>query len=110
VGTFWIKHPWSGSLLWSTLLSGLAVAGSMLWHAGFLQWAFVLFFAALWLFFTICLANDRFNEQSGLILARLLDENVEHLLDRIRELEETVASLSDTQSQAPPMLGRRIAG
>jgi hypothetical protein len=108
VGTFWIKHPWSGGLLWSTLLSGLAVAGSMLWHAGFLQWAFMLFFATLWVFLTVCLANDRFNEQSGLILARLLDENVGHLLDRIRELEETVARMSEPKSQALPIHGRRI--
>ncbi|MGH8034565.1 MAG: hypothetical protein ACREO9_05015 [Lysobacterales bacterium] len=98
MGTFWIKHPWSGSLLWSTVLSALVFAGSMVWHAGFPQWAFLLFFGALWVFLTLCLANDRFNEQSGLILARVLDENVDHLLDRIGQLERTLAGMN----QAPP--------
>ena len=80
--------------MWSTLLSVLVFAGSMLWHAGFPQWGFVLFFGALWLFFTLCLANDRFNEESSLILAQVVDENADELLDRIRQLEEIVGATS----------------
>lgn len=97
-------------MLWSTLVSLMAVTGSQLWQAGYQQWAFLLFFATLWVFFTVCLANDRFNEQSGVILARVIDENVDDLLERIRQLEDSVAMIQEAQSEDAPNYGRQIAG
>ena len=100
MGKFWIQHPWKGGLVLATLLSALTVLASLFWQAGYPQWAFLVLFAVLWLFAGVCLANDRFNEESGLILARVLDENMDQVQERIHRLQEQLAAINASRAFA----------
>ena len=93
MANFRIKHPWRSGLLVATGISGLVFLATLLWQTGHAQWAFLLLFASLWVLTSLFLANDEFIEESGLILARLLDEQVSHLLDRIHHLESRLGHL-----------------
>jgi hypothetical protein len=86
------RNPWRDGLIIATGLSALAFASSLLWQAGQAEWGFVLLFGTTWLVTSLFLANDEFNEESGVILARVLDNNVDHLLERIRQLEQELAT------------------
>jgi len=91
-----VQHPWRSGLIVATMLSVLFFLASLLWQAGYAQWGFVLLFGALWLFAGLFLANDEFNEESGLILAGVVDENVDHLLERIHNLENALSGLNQS--------------
>ena len=83
-----LRNPWREGLIIATGLSALAFASSLLWQAGQAEWGFVLLFGTSWLLISLFLSNDGFNEESGVILARILDDNVDHLHERIRQLEQ----------------------
>jgi len=105
---FWTRNPWGSGLLLSTALAVLLVPANVLWQAGFPEWAFVLLFGAVWASFSLCLANDRFIEESGLILAQVLDESNDRLLCRIHRLEQELANLNDRLSDATSELEVRV--
>ena len=92
-----IKHPWRSGLIISTMLSSLVFCATLLWQAGYAQWAFLLLFVAMWLMISLFLINEEFNEESGLILASVLDDNVDQLLDRIHHLEQKLLMLAHTK-------------
>lgn len=104
--TLTIKHPWRTGLVISTLLSGLVFCASMVWQAGYAQWAFALVFGAVWLLISLLLVNDEFNENSGLILASVLDENVDHLLERIHQLESRFLALGEPANERKAEAGQ----
>jgi len=91
-----LKNPWRDSLIIATGLSALVFTSSELWQAGQAEWGFVLLFVTAWLLIGLFLANDGFNEESGVILAQALDDNVDHLHERIRQLEQELASRDDS--------------
>jgi len=86
-----LRNTWRNGLIIATGLSALVFISSLLWQGGHAEWGFVLVFGASWLLISLLLANDGFNEESGVILARILDDNVDHLLERIRQLEQELA-------------------
>jgi len=90
-----LRSPWRNGLIIATGLSALVFISSLLWQAGHAEWGFVLLFGTLWLLISLLLANDGFNEESGVILARILDHNVDHLHERIRQLEQELATRND---------------
>ena len=107
MANFRIKHPWRSGLLVATGISSLVFLATLLWQTGHAQWAFLLLFFSLWVLTSLFLANDEFIEESGLILARLLDENVSHLRGRIHQLEARLAEL-DPQAGSPGLRASRL--
>jgi hypothetical protein len=85
--------PWQSSLLITSGLAALVVAASLLWQAGHAQWAFLLVFGATWLVIAISWSNVNYAEESGVILARIVDENFERMHERIQYLEAELESL-----------------
>ncbi len=81
-------HPWRNGLLATTGLSLFAVIASLLWVAGHAQWAFLLAFLAIWFLISLSWCNDRFIEQSGSILARIVDHNFRQVHERMESLEQ----------------------
>lgn len=86
-------RAWHGGLVATSILALALFAALFLWRQGNTEWAFMLAFAGAWALVSIILSAVRFTEQSGLILARIVDENFENLHERISELEEEVSSL-----------------
>jgi hypothetical protein len=93
--TLKLRNPWRNGLIVATGLSSLVFASSLLWQAGQAEWGFVLLFGTAWLLISLLLANDGFNEESGVLLAGILDDNIDHLHERIRQLEQELATRSD---------------
>lgn len=81
-------RPWKNGLLAATCLCLLAVFASSLWHAGYPQWAIIVGFVSLWVLIALIWSNDDHNEESGLILAHIMDENFEQLHERVSALED----------------------
>lgn len=86
-----LGKPWQIGLIIATGLNALAFSASLLWQAGQAEWGFALLFGTSWVLISLLLSNDDFNEESGVILARILDENVDHLQARIEQLEHALS-------------------
>jgi hypothetical protein len=86
-----LRNSWRIGLIIATGLNALAFASSLLWQAGQAEWGFALLFGTSWVLISLLLSNDDFNEESDAILARILDENVEHLRGRIEHLEQALS-------------------
>ena len=81
-------HPWRNGLVVTTGLSLFTVLASLLWSAGHAEWAFVLAFLTVWLLISLFWSNDEFNEESGSILARIVDHNFDQMHERLEQLEQ----------------------
>jgi hypothetical protein len=92
------KQPWRDALIATTGLSVFAVAASLLWTSGHAEWAFALAFAAIWLLISISWSNIEFTEESGSILARIVDHNFGQINERIEELEKELARIREQAS------------
>ena len=88
------KQPWRDALIATTGLSVLTLTSSMLWSSGHQQWAFALAFVAIWLLISISWSNIDFTEESGFILARIVDHNFTQMNERIEQLEQELASVT----------------
>lgn len=87
--------PWQSALLATSGLGAIFVATNTLWQAGHPQWGFLLAFCAVWALISISWSNVDYTEESGLILADIVDRNIQHLHDRIEELEREIALLKE---------------
>jgi len=87
------KAPWRDALIASTGLSVFVLAASVLWSSGHHEWAFVLVFAATWLLLSISWSNIDFTEQSGAILASVVDHNFDRMHQQIERLENELAEI-----------------
>jgi hypothetical protein len=94
-------RPWRNGLLATTSISLLVVLASVLWNAGHAQWAFLLVFLALWLFISLSWSNDRFIEQSGTLLARIVDHNFQQVHERMEFLERELLKVQNPISTSP---------
>jgi hypothetical protein len=92
------RHPWRNGLIATTGLSLFAVMASLLWSAGHPEWAFVLLFVAVWLLTSLFWSNDEFNEESGSILARIVDHNFSQMHERLEQLEQELVQLQGNQN------------
>ena len=90
-------RAWKSGLLATSALAAALVAASLLWQQGHPQWAFLLAFTGAWALVSLILSIVDFTEQSGLVLARILDDNVDDLLARIGELEQEIERLRRNQ-------------
>ena len=96
------KQPWLNGLIATTVLSLFFLLSSELWASGLQQWAFALAFLAVWVLISVSWSNVDFTEESGSILARIVDHNfrnvhaqVEALEKELRELRRELATRSD---------------
>ena len=86
-------QTWQSALLATSGLAALLFASAQLWQLGYPQWAFVLAFTATWALITISWSNVEYTENSGSILARIMDHNFNQLHDRVEELEKELERL-----------------
>ena len=93
------KRPWLNGLITTTILAVVLTFSGQLWADGRQEWAFAAFFAGAWLLISLFWSNVRYNEESGLILADIIDHNFREISDRIDQLEQ---HLADTGRQSNP--------
>ena len=96
------KQPWRDALIATTGLSVFILASSLLWKSGYQEWAFVLAFVAIWLLISISWSNIDFTEESGSILAGIVDHNFHQLHERIEQLEQELASARSQSGKEAP--------
>jgi hypothetical protein len=87
-------NPWQVGLLATSALAAAVFAASLLWQQGHPEWAFVLSFSAVWALLSIVWANVDFTEDSGTLLARVVDHNFHHVHDRLEFLEQELDRLN----------------
>lgn len=87
------KQPWRDALIATTGLSLFMLAATLLWKSGHPEWAFVLSFMSIWVLLSISWSNIDFTEQSGSILANIVDHNFDQMHNRIEQLEEELSRL-----------------
>ena len=90
------KQPWRDALIATTGLSVFILASTMLWSSGHPEWAFALAFVAIWLLLSISWSNIDFTEESGSILARIVDHNFHQMNERIEQLEQDLAAVRNS--------------
>lgn len=86
-------QTWQNALLATSGLAALLFASIQLWQQGYPQWAFVLAFTATWALLTLSWSNVDYAENSGSMLARIMDHNFNQLHDRLVELENELERL-----------------
>jgi len=91
--------PWKRSLLTTSALSAAFFAGSLLWQAGHPEWAFLLAFLVVWVTLSLFWGDLRFTEDSGLLLAQVVDYNFSGLTERLDDLEKRVAELREPREK-----------
>jgi hypothetical protein len=89
------KQPWRDALVATTSLSVFVLASSMLWNSGHQEWSFALAFVGIWLLLFISWSNIDFAEESGSILASIVDHNFDQMAERIDQLEQALATVKD---------------
>jgi hypothetical protein len=94
------KQPWRDALIATTGLSVFILASTLLWNSGHPEWAFALAFVAIWLLLSISWSNIDFTEESGSILASIVDHNFHQMNERIEQLEQELASARYSTSTA----------
>jgi len=87
------KQAWKNALIATTGLSVFFVVSTQLWLSGFEEWAFLLLFMAVWGLISLSWSNVDFTEESGTILAGIMDHNFRDMGERIEELEQELAVL-----------------
>ena len=87
------SNAWKSGLLATSGLAATFFAAKLLWLQGYPEWAFVLAFAAVWALISISWSNIDYAEESGCILARIVDRNFDHVYDRLEHLENEVEQL-----------------
>lgn len=91
--------PWQSGLLATSALAAALFASSLLWQQGLPEWAFLLAFAAVWALLSIAWANADYTEQSGTILARIVDHNFDRMHERLEYLESELERLRRQQPE-----------
>ena len=89
------KKPWLNSLFTTTILAILFFYSSQLWADGYPEWGFLVSFLGLWLLMSVFWSNAHYNEQSGVILADIVDHNFRKVSDRIDQLERQLEDMED---------------
>jgi hypothetical protein len=77
------KQPWRDALIATTGLSVFVLAATLLWKSGHPEWAFALSFLSVWVLISISWSNIDFTEQSGTILAQIMDRNFDQMHGRV---------------------------
>jgi hypothetical protein len=87
------QNPWQAGLITATALSLVTFCAALLNQTGYAEWAFLLMFAAIWCLVSLFWANDSFNEESGFLLAGVMDENMSYVHQRLGQLESELEKM-----------------
>jgi len=90
-------QPWRNALIVTTGLSVFLVISSLLWNSGYPQWAFILAFLAIWAVISVSWSNMKFTEDSGSILAGIVDRNFRNLHEKVDLIEKELAAIKEYQ-------------
>ena len=90
--------PWQRSLLATCALSAGFVAASLLWQSGSPQWAFVVAFTTVWATLSVTWSDVDYTEESGMLLAQIVDHNFDQLHGRLEELERQLDDLRKSRT------------
>ena len=85
--------PWQSALLATTWLAVFFVFSSILWRSGHAEWAFLLCFLAVWVLLSVSWSNVSYAEETGSILASIVDRNFEDVYEKIDHLEHELAEI-----------------
>jgi len=88
-------NTWQNGLLATSALAAIFFAASLLWQQGHAQWAFALAFTAVWALISISWSNVDYAEESGTILAHIVDHNFNQLHERLEEMEKELEILRE---------------
>jgi hypothetical protein len=93
------KHDktWQTALLATSGLAALLFSAIQLWTAGYPQWGFLLAFVGVWTLITVSWSNADYTEESGIILAGIMDHNFMQLHERVEQLEAEIQDLLKAQ-------------
>lgn len=94
------RRSWQNALLATSGLGALFVATSVLWQSGYPQWGFILAFAGVWALIAISWSNVDFTEETGAILARIVDHNFDQMHERVSRLEAELDELHQRMNPA----------
>ena len=86
-------NAWKSGLLATSGMAATFFAAKLLWLEGYPEWAFMLAFAAVWVLISISWSNIDYAEESGCILADIVDRNFDHVHERIERLENELHRL-----------------
>jgi len=92
-------RPWRRGLITTTGLTLILFVAVQLWNAGWAEWAFVATFFAVWALTSIMWSNDDYIEESGGILAGIMDQNFHQLHERLTEIEHELGKWDDTMKE-----------
>lgn len=93
------KQPWRDALIATTGLAVFFLVASLLWNSGHPEWSFTLAFIAIWLLLSISWSNIDFTEESGSILARIVDHNFLRINERIERLEQELTLVKERSGE-----------
>ncbi|MEE4216981.1 MAG: hypothetical protein V2I48_05180 [Xanthomonadales bacterium] len=88
-------NPWQNGLLATSALAAVFFSSTLLWQQGHPEWAFLLAFSATWTLISISWSNVDYTEQSGSILARIVDHNFNQVHERLEQLERELKALRE---------------
>ena len=90
--------PWQRALLVTSALSAAFFAAAWVWQAGHPQWAFLIAFLAVWVTLSLVWSEVQFTEDSGVLLAEIVDRNIDGLHDRLGEVERILEELREQRA------------
>lgn len=82
------RRPWRNALIAATCLCVVLFVAAQLWSAGFAEWAFALTFFYSWCLLAVLWSNDDHIEESNLLLAGIIDHNINQMHQRLKNLEQ----------------------
>jgi len=94
------RRPWQAGLIAATALSLVSLFAWRLHQSGQAEWSFALLFGSVWCLIGAFWANDGFIEESGLMLAEVMDQNVEFLQDQVQRLELELQELREQLAES----------
>jgi hypothetical protein len=94
------KQPWRDALIATTGLSVFVLAATLLWKSRYPEWAFALSFVSIWVLISISWSYIDFTEQSGSILAGIMDHNFDKMHSRVEQLEAELFALRQNPDSA----------
>ena len=86
-------NPWKTGLVATSGLAVAVFASSLLWQGGYPEWSFLLSFSAVWILVSLTWANVDYTEDSGTLLARVVDHNFNQVHKRLEYLEKELDRL-----------------
>jgi len=95
-----LRPAWRRGLIAATGLSLFAFLASQLWTAGYPEWAFMLFFFAVWALISLSWSNDEFIQESACTLARIVDHNFDRVHERLEQLEHELSQPAATSQHS----------